>query len=202
MRNFEFLKIYNSPFKLPRLKFYIGKVAIGTPYFLPRKWVKATPEMAMEAAINEIAERKKWNKQNVNSDFKHTIPSLDELYEQKLRYQFPVPKKIGFDFVGLGYKTKWSETDYRHEWNPIWSFVFFKWQIALIFNGPDSMSTSHYWEAWLYYRDHIDKNLLSMEARVEVLKKEFPQTYTIYKNNGSEEKINYYDAILKKKYNG
>jgi hypothetical protein len=202
MRNFEFLKIYNSPFKLPRLKFYIGKVAIGTPYFLPRKWVKATPEIAMEAAINEIAERKKWNKQNVNSDFKHTIPSLDESYEQKLRYQFPVPKKIGFDFVGLGYKTKWSDTDYRHEWNPIWSFVFFKWQIALIFNGPDSMSTSHYWEAWLYYRDHIDKNLLSMEARVEVLKKEFPQTYTIYKNNGSEEKINYYDAILKKKYNG
>lgn len=202
MRKFEFLKIYNSPFKLPRLKFYIGTVAIGTPYFLPRKWVKATPEMAMKSAMDEIAEMKKWNEKNTNSDFKHTIRSLDEIYQQKLRYQFPVPKKIGFDFVGLGYKTKWSDTDYRHEWDPIWSFVFFKWQIALIFSGPDSMSTSHYWEAWLYYKNHIDKDLLSMETRVEVLKKEFPQTYTIYKNDGSEEKINYYDVILKKKYNG
>ena len=202
MRNFEFLKIYNSPFKLPRLKFYIGKVAIGTPYFLPRKWVKATPEMAMKSAMDEIAEMKKWNEKNTNNDFKHTIRSLDEVYQQKLRYQFPVPKKIGFDFVGLGYKTKWSDTDYRHEWDPIWSFVFFKWQIALIFSGPDSMSTSNYWEAWLYYKNHIDKDLLSMEARVEVLKKEFSQTYTIYKNDGSKEKINYYDVILKKKYNG
>lgn len=202
MRKFEFLKIYNSPFKLPHLKFYIGEVAVGTPYFLPRKWVKATPEMAMKSAMDEIAEREKWNEKNANSNFKHTIRSLDEVYQQKLHYQFPVPKKIGFDFVGLGWKTKWSETDYRFEWSPIWSFVFFKWQIALIFSGPDSMSTSHYWEAWLYYKNHIDKDLLSMETRVEILKKEFPQTYTIYKNDGSEEKINYYDVILKKKYNG
>jgi hypothetical protein len=48
MRNFEFLKILNSPFKIPRVKFYIGKVAIGTPYFHPRNWVKPTPKMAMD----------------------------------------------------------------------------------------------------------------------------------------------------------
>jgi hypothetical protein len=39
MSQFEFLKILNSPFKIPRVKFYIGKVAIGTPYFHPRKWL-------------------------------------------------------------------------------------------------------------------------------------------------------------------
>lgn len=37
----------------------------------------------------------------------------------------PVPKRIGFDFVGLGWKTKWSEDDFRFEWAPVWSFVFF-----------------------------------------------------------------------------
>jgi hypothetical protein len=42
-----------------------------------------------------------------------------------------VPRRFGFDFVGLGFKTKWTNTDYRFEWSPIWSFVFWKWQIAV-----------------------------------------------------------------------
>ena len=36
----EFISYFNSPFKRPKLKFYLGKVAIGTPYFYPRKTVK------------------------------------------------------------------------------------------------------------------------------------------------------------------
>lgn len=39
-RKFRFLKALNSPFKPFKLKWYIGKVAIGTPYFFPRKWIK------------------------------------------------------------------------------------------------------------------------------------------------------------------
>jgi len=61
-------------------------------------------------------------------------------------YLKPIPKKFGFDFVGLGYKTKWSRTDYRFEWEPIWSFVFFGFQIALIFRAPHP---EHYWVCWL-----------------------------------------------------
>jgi len=34
--------VLNSPFKAFKLKFYMGKVAVGVPYFLPRKWVKFT----------------------------------------------------------------------------------------------------------------------------------------------------------------
>ena len=33
----EFISYFNTPFVRPKLKFYIGKVAVGTPYFLPRK---------------------------------------------------------------------------------------------------------------------------------------------------------------------
>ncbi len=67
MSKFEFLKIYNSPFLHPKVKFYFGPIAIGTPYFLPRNWVKATPERAMQAAHDELAMRHKFN----NSLFGH-----------------------------------------------------------------------------------------------------------------------------------
>ena len=160
MSKFDFLKILNSPFKLPRLRLYVGEIAIGTPYFAPRRPIKDPGKPG-------------W-----------------------LKF---VPKKIGFDFVGLGYKTKWSDTDYRFEWGPIWSFVFFKWQIALMFAGPDSMSTPHYWEAWLYYKNDTSKNKHT-KIRVRQLKKRFPQTYRIHGQEG-ESIINYYDVILKKKYN-
>lgn len=35
----QWLKIYRSPFKRPKVAFYFGKIKQGTPYFLPRKWV-------------------------------------------------------------------------------------------------------------------------------------------------------------------
>ena len=64
MSNFTFLKALNSPFKPFRLIWYCGKVAIGTPYFFPRKWVKPTHEMAMKAATETIEEMKRWNERN------------------------------------------------------------------------------------------------------------------------------------------
>jgi len=156
MRNFEWMKSYNSPFKPPTPKFYIGKVAIGTPYFFPRRWIK--------------------NK-------------------EKPGYQTPVPKKIGFDFVSLGWKTKWSSTDYRFEWSPMWSFVFFKWQIAITFVSP---YLDHYWECWLYYTRETDKTKTTKERLKESIL-EFPCIWTTHSDEDKETKC-YWDLILKKKY--
>lgn len=36
-----FLLVLNSPFKPLKLQWYFGDINIGTPYFLPRKWVKS-----------------------------------------------------------------------------------------------------------------------------------------------------------------
>lgn len=155
-RKFRFLKALNSPFKPFKLKWYIGKVAIGTPYFFPRKWIK-------------------------NKD--------------KPGYLKSVPKKIGFDFVELGWKTKWTDTDYRFEWSPLISFVFFKWQIAVIFQAPEK---SNYWESWLYYEYNTDKSK-SQKERIEQCQREFKQNWISYKD-GVETKINYYEFILKNKY--
>ena len=155
MSRFEYLKALNSPFKRPKLKWYFGKIAIGTPYFYPRKTVKDPDKPG-------------W-----------------------LKF---VPKKIGFDFVELGWKTKWSSTDYRFEWDPLISFVFFKWQIAVIVIAPEQ---HHYWEAWLFY--HRDTKGTPKE-RIEQCKKEFTLTYISNKKDGTKTVIDYYDLILKDKY--
>ena len=154
-KRFIFLKALNSPFKPFKLKWYIGKVAIGTPYLYPRKWIK----------IKETGNYK------------------------------AIPKKIGFDFVSLGWKTKWTDTDYRFEWSPLISFVFFKWQIAVIFLAP---KPSHYWESWLYYEFNTDKSK-SQKERIIQCQKEFKQNWISYKD-GVEIKTNYYQFILKEKY--
>ena len=152
-KKFMFLKALNSPFKPFKLKWYIGKIAIGTPYFYPRKWIQS---------------------------------------KEKKNYLTPIPKKIGFDFVELGWKTKWSDTDYRFEYSPLISFVFLKWQIAVIFSAPEP---DHYWTSWLYYENNTDKSK-SKKERIEQCKNEFPQNWISYKN-GDKIKINYYNLILK-----
>jgi hypothetical protein len=156
MNKFEFLKVYDSPFKRPKLSLYIGKIAIGTPYFFPRKTVKS---------------------------------------KTKEGYLEFVPKKIGFDFVGLGYKLKWDDTDYRFEWSPVWSFVFFKWQIAITFNAPQEY---HYWESWLYFERNTDKTKSKLE-RIQQCMKEFSLVCTV-SSNGDKQTIDYYTKVLKSEY--
>ena len=104
-----------------------------------------------------------------------------------------VPKKIGFDVVTLGWKTKWSQ--FRFEWAPLISFVFFKWQIAITISATEE---DHYWESWLYYQSETDKTKSKLERAIQC-QEDYPQNWsrTI---NGVETKINYYDTILKKKY--
>ena len=200
MNKFTFLKALDSPFKPFKLKWYCGEVAIGTPYFFPRRWVKATPERAKKAALDRIEELKRYNERNAEYGNPREIKSFEEYYQEYLRYEFPVPKKIGFDFVSLGWKTKWNDTDYRFEWAPLWSFVFFNWQIAVMFNASD-----HYWEAWLYYYYNTDKTKSKAE-RVKQCREENPMMYTVYRkdpktgDNTGRETIDCYDLILREKY--
>lgn len=151
-RTFYWLSVYYSPFVKPKVQLYVGKIAVGTPIFYPRRMVRA------------------------DNGWKF------------------VKKYIGFDFVSLGWKTKWSSTDYRFEWNPVWSFVFWKWQIALIFVPVEY---SNYWEGWLYYHYNTKG---TMRERIEACKKEFPMKATIYKHGEEPYSVNYYDIILKNKY--
>lgn len=156
IRKLDFLRTYNSPFKTLQMKWYLGKIAIGTPYFFPRVWKKS---------------------------------------KEKHGYQTAVPKKIGFDFVSLGYKTKWTDTDYRFEWSPVWSFVFFGYQVAVTFVAPE---IDHYWECWLYYTRCTDKTK-SVKDRLQQARNEFPCIWTTSRY-GVVEEICYWDLILKDNY--
>lgn len=154
----EFISYFFSPFVRPKIEFYLGRIAIGTPYFYPRRAVKDP---------------------------------------HKPGYMKFVNKKIGFDVVKLGWKTKWSGSDYRFEWSPLISFVFFKWQLALIIkvHEPD-----HYWESWLYYTRSTDKSKSTGERVCDMIKN-FPQTYKV-SLSGKTAVVDYYktDFILKKKW--
>jgi hypothetical protein len=193
LQDLKWLKVLNSPFKPFNVSLYAGKTQIGTPYFLPRKWVKATPELAKKAALETMESERKWN--DINPKYTRRIKSYEEIYQEKLGYSFPVPLKVGFSYCGLGWKTKWTDTDFRYEWGPVLSFVFFGYQIALMVGHKHS---SHYWESWLYYEKATDKTK-SKRERIEQCKKEFPQTWKV-SSMGKEEIVDYYQRILKTKY--
>lgn len=193
MSSLKFLKILLSPFKPFNVKVYCGKTAIGVPYFYPRKWVKGTPKLAHKATLQYIQKEESYNKRNPNSA--RTIRPYEEVYREKLTYSYAVPLKIGFSFCGLGYKTKWTDTDYRYEYGPVFSFVFFGYQLAIMIGHKHA---DHYWEAWLYYENHTDKSK-SKKERIQQCIKEYPQTVTQYSGN-MKETIDYYPLIVKAKY--
>jgi len=184
LERFRWLKILFSPFKPFKVGLYMGKTQVGIPYFLPRKWVKYTDEDAIKASVEHKA-----NKNKVQVSDK-------QLFEMYKKYNKAVPLKVGFSYCSLGWKTKWTSDDFRHEWNPILSFVFFGYQIALTFYSPYH---SHYWEPWLYYEYATDKTK-SKRERIEQCRKEAPQTWTSSKHDEEPVTTDYYTKILKQKY--
>jgi hypothetical protein len=149
LEQFRWIKALFSPFTPFKVKWYVGKTQVGTPFFLPRKFVNGKA----------------------------------------------VPLKVGFSSCGLGWKTKWDQYDFRHEWNPVISFVFFGYQIAVTFYHPHH---SHYWESWLCYEYRSDKNK-SKRKRVNFCRRKSPQKWST--GHGENKVItDYWDLILKPEY--
>ena len=185
LNDFRWVKALWSPFKPFKVSFYAGKTQIGVPYFFPRKSVKFN-----EQDIQEAIAKHKANKNYVQYNLDH------KLYDMYKNYSKFVPLKVGFSYCSLGWKTKWEPTDYRFEWNPVFSFVFFGYQIALTIYHPHS---DHYWSSWLYYEYNTDKTK-SKQERVEQCRKEFPQQWRVYTRGDKDGVIDYYEYILKPKY--
>lgn len=182
LNKFTFLKTYFSPFKPIKPKFHFGKVKIGVPIFYPRMWKKHTPKTASKKALEEP--------NNYMKDW-----SFRKKYDHYIKCQHAIPKKVGFDFVSLRWKTKWSNTDIRHETDPVWSFVFFGWQLAIVWSAPFH---SHYWEAWLTYHYFTDKKF-SVQERIKLAREITPNIWTSH-YQGKKETIDYWTKILKNKY--
>jgi hypothetical protein len=178
---YRWLKAFFSPFTSPKIKCYIGKTKIGVPYFLPRKWVRFNKEDCIRKATED-------SKRPMHIKYGFDPKSIAHHY---VDWTKPVPLTIGFNYCSLGWKTKYN--DIRHEWNPVFSFVFFGYQIALtIWHEHDS----HFWESWLYYEYRTDKTK-SKRERIEQCRKEAPQTWTVHKHNQEPVTTDYYTKILK-----
>lgn len=186
--NWSFLGVLNSPLKSLRLRWYFGDIKMGTPYFLPRKWVKMTEADCMEslekAASN--AEKHGWKFSR-----EKTLESL-----RKSTKAVPI-KYFGINWNTLGWKTKWSE--FRFEYNPGLSIVLFGKQLCItILPDIDPNYWDSYWEAWLNYTYRTNKKL-SKKERLKELVKEYSCTWSRY-IDGVKFTKDHYNFILKPKY--
>ena len=102
-------------------------------------------------------------------------------------------KWLGFGSNKLGWKTKWSDDDYRYEWSPSFSFVILKKQLFFILNPKDLETGYAYWETLLYYIN-CKKNSFFNTVKYK------SNNYTEYKKGGEKTRGNYYYSILKKKW--
>ncbi len=182
--NWSFLAVLNSPLKRIKLKWYFGKIQKGTPYFLPRKWVKMTEADCKESLKRDLANAEKHG-------WKYTHEKKWEDYKN-MKKAVPI-KYFGWNWNSLGWKTKWDE--FRFEYNPGLSIVLFGKQLHIsIQPNTDSEYWDSYWEAWLYYRYRTDKKLSKME-RFKQLKQVYSCTWI-----SSAVSNNHYNFILKTKY--
>ena len=185
--NWSYLGVLNSPFVGLRLKWYFGKIQHGTPYFLPRKWVKCDMSDALKAwevrtSINNTCNKEEWLSKYIKS------------------YTKPIPiKYFGWNSCTLGWKTKWN--NYRFEWAPCYSLVIFGKQLFVCvipkMESKDDLGIRQdcYWEAWLTYNYRTDKSE-SKEYRLKDTIRQYSCTW----GNEKEGYTDYYPYILKKKY--
>lgn len=194
MRNTPYWKAMFSPFKRLTLKVYAGKLAIGMPYFFPRKLVPVSETEAWELADKD-ADRL------AASGIKYDYAKLLQNARRQRKF---VNRRFGFDYIGLGYKTKWSNTDYRFEWSPRLSFVCFGYQIAItvVPKTPKDAALSsldYYWEAWLYYNYNTDATKTPKE-RVAEAREVRPMMITTYRKDEEPVTASAWDSVLKSRY--
>lgn len=185
-KNLSYLGVLFSPFSLPTLRIYFGKINVGVPYFLPRKWVKYTKQEAIEEATKVLG----------SNILTYKNKTIEELVSYFLNHKKPINKKFGFDYCSLGWKTKWSNTDFRFEWSPKISFVFFNKQIVLTL-GDNDLKYDCYWEAWLFYKYATKGDKIH---RIKEMIEQYDCSWKSYDQNGNEIVTNYYYQILKPKY--
>ena len=181
----SFLKVLNSPFKGLRLKFSFGDIEYGTPYFLPRKWVKYSKKDCIEAFEKDC---------DASEVLKAT---RDWKYYKKYKKAVQI-KYFGVNFTTLGWKTKYE--DYRFEWSPSISIVMFGKQLFIsilpkVDIDKHIVALDCYWEAWLTYENLTDKTKTT-EERLEELKTIYSCTW----GSPDDGYIDYYPIILKEKY--
>lgn len=192
--DWDYLGVLNSPFKGLQLEWYWGEIGLGLPYFLPRRLVKMTREDCVKALQDDIDRR-----------LPKYVEGRDETYYKNHKKFVPI-KHFGFNYITLGWKTKWD--DFRFEWAPRYSLVIFGRQLCVTIKPRikevenRTLLEDIYWEAWLNYKHKTDKTKSKVE-RLQELMENFSCTYITYgsgENKNERTEVDYFPQILKAKY--
>lgn len=161
--------INNSPFKLPTINFYLGKIKYYTPYFLPRGFNKNIISLRkLELTSQEEYDRKinklPWAKEK----FKFiNLPMVRRSNDWVFKlfgnsYWLEIGCPIKYSSSELAWKDKFNSP--RHEWNPFFHIYFFHWQFCIRLNAPKSdRFDDTYWEMWLWWKYYSKEDIIKAE---------------------------------------
>ncbi len=131
-------------FKLPKKRYYFGKVYFGAPYFFP--WGYCSSII------------------NIRKDKYLYVPSKHfKLFGYYIYYGSP----IVYRKLNLGWKDKFGTP--RHEWDPGFYLYFFNLQFCIWWSSPYletdvvSCENEKYWEMVLWYLHYSDKDIKKAE---------------------------------------
>lgn len=151
------MRLKDSPFKIPKLKVYIGKIKFYTPYFEPRGFHRSLIsfrrlKLRSKEQYEEYVKRYQFKKDTDDAKYLN-LPMVKRSKSKILFNRFYITwgNPIKFERVKLGWKTKFGTP--RFEWSPSCQFWFFKWQVVFYYQieNPDKFWEMYLW--WKYFSD-------------------------------------------------
>lgn len=154
----------NSPFKVPKLKVYIGKHKFYAPYFEPsgfKKWVFSFRWLKLRNIEEVENHRLKYPHLPIPNRIKYSnFPMVDRsssrVFFNRLYISWGSPIKV--INLKLGWKDKFNSP--RFEVSPSYQIWFFKWQIVFY---REIKNTDLFWEMYLWWRYYSDCDIEKAE---------------------------------------
>lgn len=151
-------------FKPPVKKYYLGRLAYGTPFFWPRNFcntifkirkLKLTPQEELDKLPNDLLRKaKKFSNLPLARRSKDWIIRLGKSY-----YWIQIGWPIKIVNLELGWKDKFDSP--RYEWGPSFMIFFFYWQFVIYWTTPieSDWHSDNYYEQILWYLFYADKDI-------------------------------------------
>lgn len=158
-------------FKLPKKRYYLGKLKYALPYMYPRGF-SSTILSVRKLKLKTEEELQKYNTQYPHfaqsKEDRHKFSNLPMVRRCKdwviklfgNYYWIELGWPISIKNLELGYK--WKYDFVRYEWNPSFQINFFNWQFCIFWEAPDGHDDLYY-EMIIWYL-HCDKDIIKAES--------------------------------------
>jgi hypothetical protein len=155
----EYDKEVFKVFKKPKLRWYLGKIAYGTPYFNPINFNGSI------LTIRRLTRRPKEEIGRLNAERPMLAGNFDYSNMPTVRRSKNTVIQLfgNYYYVEIGWPIKMGTTEfgwkikfdtYRFEWPPAFYIFFFKWQLYVSPQSPTKNES--YWEQILWFAHKCD----------------------------------------------